>query len=359
MADYHADRQDRLRASLRQLDVDAALVTSPVNVRYLSGVTMTGTALLVLGDAMLVATDGNGEGLSSAHESLVDPSPAVALTARAARHGVGRLAFEDHDVTVECHAALVAVRGSTTLVPLRRAVEQLRQVKDEREISCLRQACAIVDRALAEMLESMLVGRAERHIAQELERRLLDHGADPMAFDTVVASGPHTARSRHVPSDRRVAVGDLVTLDVAAAYHGYHADITRTVVVGAEPAGWQVELYDVVFAAQKAGREALLPGVEYAEVDQAARRVIRAAGYPASFRDDAVGHGVGLAIPEEPFLGAGRRGKLTPRTLVTVEPGVSLPGRGGVRIEDTLVVRAVQDGGPELLTITTKELLVL
>jgi Xaa-Pro aminopeptidase len=359
MADYHAARLDRFRALLRRRDLDAALVTSPVNVRYLSGVALPGAALLLVGERLLVAVDGNGERPSDEYETLLDPAPAVALTARAARDGLRRLAFEDHDVTVEGHGALAAVRGALTLVPLRRAVEELRQVKDEWEIGCLRQACAIVDQAMADMLESMLVGRAERHIAQELERRLLDHGADPMAVAAVVASGPHTARPRHVATDRRVAVGDLVTLDVAAAYRGYHADITRTVVVGAEPADWQVALYDVVFAAQKAGREALLPGAEYAAVDQAARRVIRDAGYPVAFRDDTVGHGVGLAIPEEPFLGAGRRGKLAARTLVTVEPGVCLPGRGGVRIEDTLVVRPVQDGGPELLTITTKELLVL
>ncbi len=369
MADIHAERRERLRALVRQRDADAALVTSAVNVRYLSGFVGSGRSVALLvgagdrRDEAVLASDGGFEPRAARAaadvELLVDARPAAALTHRALRCGVRRLAFEDHDVTVESHTALAALAGEVALTPLRRAVEELRQVKDEQEIACLREAGAIADRALAEMVESILVGRAERHIAQELERRLLDHGADPQSFDTVVASGPHTASPRHVSGDRRVAEGDLLTLAFGAAYRGYHARTTRTFVVAAEPAAWQVEIYDLVFAAQKAGRQALAPGVECAAVDRAARRVIADAGYGACFTRELVGHGVGLAIPEEPFLGVGREGKLAARTPVTVEPGVSLPGRGGVRIEDTLVVRPTVDGGPELLTITTKELLVL
>jgi Xaa-Pro aminopeptidase len=337
-------------------------VTSLVNVRYLTGFTGSNAALLVTPEGVLLATDGRYTTQAAAQapdvELVTDRECALALGARAAKDGIRRLAFEEHQVTVETHGRLADVAGKTELVPLGHAVERLRQVKDEEEIACIREACAISDRALGEMLESILLGRAERHIAQELERRMMDHGAEAIGFDTIVASGPNSAVPHHRPGDRRVDEGDFLKIDFGAVYRGYHADMTRTFVVGVEPADWQIEIYDLVFAAQKAGREALAPGADCRDVDAAARSVIAAAGYGDQF-PHGLGHGVGLEIHEDPLLGYAKEGKLTARTPVTVEPGVYLPGRGGVRIEDTLVVRDAVDGGPELLTITTKELLVL
>jgi Xaa-Pro aminopeptidase len=187
---------------------------------------------------------------------------------------------------------------------------------------------------------------------------MMDHGAEGVAFDTIVASGPNSAVPHHHPGDRRIEEGDFLKVDFGAVYRGYHADMTRTFVVGVEPADWQIEIYDLVFAAQKAGRQALVPGVDCRDVDAAARSVISAAGY-ADYFPHGLGHGVGLEVHEDPTIGYRREGKLAARMPVTVEPGVYLPDRGGVRIEDTLVVRDAEDGGPELLTITTKELLVL
>jgi Xaa-Pro aminopeptidase len=378
MPETHAARRDRLREALVELPApgpapgpasqpivqpaEAALITSLVNVRYLTGFTASNAALLVTADSAVLATDGRyvaQAGLSAPDvELLVDRDCAAALVARAAKDRVRRLAFEEHQVTVETHAKLADLAGRCELVPLLHAVEKLRQVKDEEEIACIREACAISDRALGEMLESILLGRAERHIAQELERRMMDHGAEAIGFDTIVASGPNSAIPHHRPGDRRIDEGDFLKIDFGAVYQGYHADMTRTFVVGVEPADWQIEIYDLVFAAQKAGREALAPGVDCRDVDAAARSVIAAAGYGEHF-PHGLGHGVGLQVHEQPLLGYGKEGRLTARTPVTVEPGIYLPGRGGVRIEDTLVVRDVSDGGPELLTITTKELLVL
>jgi Xaa-Pro aminopeptidase len=184
---------------------------------------------------------------------------------------------------------------------------------------------------------------------------MLDQGATGIAFETIVATGPNSAVPHHRPTDRAVAAGDLLKIDFGALYEGYHADCTRTVVVGAEPADWQREIHGLVRAAQRAGRHALAPDVDVRQVDAAAREVITDAGYGEAF-SHGLGHGVGLEVHEAPLINADSDARLADRTPVTVEPGVYLPGRGGVRIEDTLVVRA---GEPELLTTTPKDLLVL
>lgn len=363
MPEIHEARRERLRAAIRAADLDAALITDLVNVRYLTGFTGSNAALLVTADALgrdsLLATDGRYAAQVGAQspdtEHVIERACAVALAGRADKLRVRRLGFESHHVTVDLHGQL---GGEAELISLGPAVEDLRMVKDEVEISALREAAAIADAALAEILEGLVMGRTERHVARELERRMLDKGAEAPAFETIVASGENSAIPHHRPTDRRIAYGDLLKIDFGARVAGYHSDMTRTFVVGAEPAAWQVELYDLVFAAQKAGREALTPGVEIKAVDAAARDVVEAAGHGEHFTH-GLGHGVGLQIHEAPLVAASSTGRLRALTPVTIEPGVYLDGVGGIRIEDTLVVRDEADGGPELLTVTTKELLVL
>ncbi|WP_256959715.1 aminopeptidase P family protein, partial [Streptomyces viridochromogenes] len=283
---------------------------------------------------------------------------AVAAAGLAATQGADSLAVEEHHLTVARHRALQSAAPRLRLAGIGTAVEQLRVVKDEEEISCLRIGAEIADQALGELLESILVGRTERHLALELERRLVDHGADGPAFPTAVATGPHSGRRAHRPTDRRVEEGDFLSVCLGATYRGYRCEIGRTFVIGTSPADWQIELYDLVFAAQRAGRESLTPGTAYRDVDRAARQVLDSAGHHEGL-PSLMGHGVGLEIDEDPQLAPSAMGKLDACVPVTVEPGVHLPGRGGVRIDDTLVVRPEADGGPELLTITTKELLAL
>ncbi|GHH75724.1 peptidase [Streptomyces sulfonofaciens] len=368
MSEVFAARRDRLREYCAASGSAAALVSRPANVRYLTGAAPPG-AVLLLGrdeDVLLCAAAPTGqpdegrpdEALATQVLGSPGGDPAVAAADLAVAHGADSLALEEHDLTVARHRALRAVAPRLRLGDLGGAVEQLRYVKDEEEISCLRIAAEIADQALGELLESILVGRTERHLALELERRLVDHGAESPAFPTSVATGPNAGSPGHVPTDRRVEEGDFLSVCLGAAYRGYRCEIGRTFVIGTTPADWQVELYDLVFAAQRAGREALVPGMPCRDVDRAARQVLDSAGYAAGLTQ-LTGHGVGLEIDEDPQLAPTAMGKLDACVPVTVEPGVHLPGRGGVRIDDTLVVRPEADGGPELLTITTKELLAL
>ncbi|MGQ0626008.1 MAG: aminopeptidase P family protein [Sporichthyaceae bacterium] len=362
MPDSHARRRDLLRARFVELDLDAALVTDLTNIRYLSGFTGSHAALLVSAEHTLLATDGRytTQALTQAPDAelITDRACALVLTERAARLGVRRLGFEAHKMTVEAHQHLQREHADLEFAPLGQQVEDLRAVKDEAEIALLRAAAAIADSALAEVMEGLVSGRSERHVARELERRMLDKGAEAPAFDTIVAAGENSAIPHHRPTERRICDGDLLKIDFGARVEGYHSDMTRTFVIGTEPAPWQIELYDLVFAAQRAGREALAPGVEVVAVDAAARAVIVAAGHGEHYLH-GLGHGIGLAIHEAPLIGPTSAGRLRALTPVTVEPGVYLSGIGGIRIEDTLVVRDEADGGAELLTLTTKELLVL
>lgn len=350
---------------------DTVLISRPANVRYLTGRAAPGSVLLLGPDGVdtLVSLPGEGpaNGAHPADDLRESTLPgdasgeadAVVAAAALADKGGGRtLAVEEHHLTVARHRALAAVAPSLRLADLGLAVEQQRIVKDEEEISALRIAAEITDQALGELLESILVGRTERHLALELERRLIDHGAEGAAFPTSVATGYNSGLPGHRPTDRRVEEGDFLTVRLGARYRGYCCQIGRTFVIGTAPDDWQIELYDCVFAAQRGAREALGPGTECREVDRVARQALGAAGYSSGL-GESTGHGVGLEIGEDPRLSPAAMGKLDACVPVTVEPGVHLPGRGGVRIDDTLVVRPQADGGPELLTITTKELLAL
>jgi len=375
MSDVHAARRERLRGLCRAAGLDAALVTRPANVRWLTGRAVDdpeAAALLLTPDQALLALAAGGAPAGSGDTGsavadddglralTVPPAadPAGAAAERAAAAGVARLGVEEHALTVSRHRALSRLLAPGVPADLARAVERLRVVKDEEELACQRVAAEIADQALSELLESILVGRTERHLAMELERRMVDHGADGPAYPVRVGAGEHSGEVAHTPSDRRVEEGDFLTVSLGACYRGYRTSATRTFVIGAPPADWQSELHALVFAAQRAARETLAPGRSCQEVDAAARRVLRDAGRDGGAPRPA-GHGVGLEIAEDPRLGPDDMGRLDACVPVTVGQGVQLPGRGGVRIEDTLVVRPHAEGGPELLTITTKELLAL
>ncbi len=358
MPETHAHRRDALRALFGATGADAALVTRLVNVRYLTGFTGSSGALLVTPEEAVLATDGRyivqSERQAPDVERVIVGAPANALAERAAKAGVGALGYESHDVTVDLFEMLAGVAQGVSLTKLGRAVERLRAVKDEDEIGLLREACAVADRAFARLLPTVRAGRTEREVGRALEALMVEEGGDGPSFETIVASGPNSAVPHHRPTERVLATGEFVKFDFGSIYRDYHSDMTRTVALG-PVADWQREVYDLVAAAQAVGREALAVGVVAGDIDKVSRDVIADAGHGDHYTH-SLGHGVGLEIHEAPTLRPGATDTLADRTPVTVEPGVYLAGRGGVRIEDTLVVRAA---GPELLTTTTKDLIVL
>lgn len=361
----HSLRRGRLSARLAADGLDAILVSDLVNVRYLSGFTGSNAALLVFADdtPTRLATDGRyrTQAASQAPDIAVDIERACGdhLVEQAFVAGARRVGFESHIVTVDGFHALSRRLDRMSGAELVRAaglVEQLREVKDEGEIELLRRACGAADAALNDLLAGggLRPGRTERVVGRELEALMLDHGADGIAFETIVAAGANSAIPHHRPTDAVLCAGDFVKIDFGACVGGYHSDMTRTFVLGAA-ADWQREIYGLVAAAQRAGREALDAGANLSDVDSAARTVIVDAGYGETF-SHGLGHGVGLQIHEAPGISAAAKGTLLVGSAVTVEPGIYLAERGGVRIEDTLVVGA---DGPELLTRYPKELAVL
>jgi Xaa-Pro aminopeptidase len=368
----YGERRKRLRATAAERGLDAVLVTELLNVRYLTGFTGSNGALLLRADgADVFGTDGRYTTQAGTQvpdvELLIDRGTVAALAREAVRRGAGRIGYESHHLTVDGLRALESVladaaAGGTVpeLTSVRRAVEALRAVKDDDEVDALRRACAVADAALAELAAegALRPGRTELQVGRELDARMLTMGAEAPSFETIVATGANSAIPHHRPDTTELRAGDLLKLDFGATVDGYHSDMTRTVVLGGaggEPADWQREVYELVASAQAAGRAALAVGADVVAVDAAARDVIAAAGHAEHF-PHGLGHGVGLEIHEAPGIGQLGAGRLAAGMAVTVEPGVYLPGHGGVRIEDTLIVT---DDEPELLTLTSKELLVL
>ncbi|WP_433192632.1 M24 family metallopeptidase [Nocardia sp. CA-107356] len=363
----YAARRGALRSLLVENEVDALLVTDLVNIRYLTGFTGSNATLLVTSwdmrnaeERTVIGTDGRY--LSQVAEQVPDLRAEIArATARrivelAGEWQLGRVGYESHVVTVDEHRGFIEQKTGLEFVATPRLVEQLRMVKDAYEVEQLRAACAAGDAGLATLLErgGLRPGRTERQVARDLEWAMFEHGADAIAFETIVATGANSAIPHHRPTGAVLATGDFVKIDFGAVVGGYHSDMTRTFVLGAA-SDWHREVYALVEAAQRAGREALKPGAQVTDVDAAARAVIEAAGHGKLFVH-GLGHGVGLQIHEAPGIAKTGTGTLLSGVAVTVEPGVYFPGRGGVRIEDTLVVR---EGGPDLLTNTSKDLTVV
>jgi Xaa-Pro aminopeptidase len=348
-------RADRLVALLDERELDCLLVTNLVNVRYLTGFTGTNGACVVTRDERLFLTDSRYveqskqqvpefEQLEASRELLGD------LAARLR----GRAGFDDAHVSVRAHAALSSkLPDGAELVPAAGLVERLRAVKDEDELGAIRAAAKLADRAYEELHATGLVGRTEREVARSIARFLEDRGADEVSFPPIVAAGPHGALPHASPRDVPIPRGVLVVVDLGARLDGYCSDCTRTLATGPLD-DRQLEAYEVVLRAQEAALDEVRPGAVSREVDGMARELVES-GFGIGF-DHGLGHGVGLEVHEGPRLARTAEGSLEPGNVVTVEPGLYVPGEFGIRIEDLV---AVTDAGREVLTGFPKELVTV
>lgn len=340
-----SSRLERLAAELEE----PLLVTTPINVFYLCGFESTNAALLVERDRVRLFTDFR---YVEAARAVPDVEPVeTKRDVFGSLPGIleGRIGFEADHVT---YAHWEVLReGSVELVPRSGLVERLRAVKDERELAAIREAAELATRALERLLEQPWTGRSESDLARELERLLREEGADGVSFPSIVASGPNGARPHAGAGGRPLEPGELVTVDWGAELDGYHSDCTRTFAVGKLDQDLH-EIYHVCLEAQRDAVPAVRAGAHGHDVDKVARDRIAAAGYGEAF-GHGLGHGVGLEVHEAPVLRPESEDTLEPGNVVTVEPGIYLPGRGGVRIEDLLVVT---ESAPEVLTTFPKEL---
>lgn len=357
-------RTERLSALLAEAEVDGLLVTAPANVRYLSGFSGSAGTLFVRAAGRegthLFLSDFRYEtqaaqevagcferAFTSAREG--EREPAEILAERLGR--TARVAFEADHLTVAAQRRLEEQLRGVELVGLEGTVGKLRRTKEPEEVEAIAAAQAVADQALREVLERGLAGRSEREVAAELAFRMRRLGAEGESFPAIVASGAHGALPHAKAREVAIEKGTLVTIDWGAQLDGYCSDCTRTYAVG-PPTGRAREIYGIVLAAQQRGLEALRPGADPAAVDRAAREVIEEAGYGSRF-GHSLGHGVGLEIHEAPRLGPPRPQEQGQQVLavgevVTVEPGIYLPGELGVRIEELVVV-----GEPENRILTS------
>ena len=349
-------RVERVCSTLAGAEVDALLVTNLTNVRYLTGFSGTNGQVLVHSDGAVFFTDPRYEARASqlvqGAEVVIYPARLTDLLGeRLSAMGVDTLGVEGSMTLAECdelHGSLGRELVTTTGI-----VEKLRRTKDADEIALLREAIRIGDEAFAWTLDRLVPGVSERGVALDLEIRMRQDGADGVSFPPIVGSGPLSAHIHHTPSERKFEKGDLVLLDFGCTFEGYCSDLTRTVVLG--PASDdQIELYRLVLEAHNAGLASVAPGTKGSEVDSAARAVIESAGHGDHF-GHGLGHGVGLDIHEAPRLHRISEDTLAPGDVVTVEPGVYVPGTGGVRIEDCVVVT---DSGAEVLGSAPKDRLI-
>jgi Xaa-Pro aminopeptidase len=357
-SDARAGRRQRLRQALLELRCDAAVIAHLPNVRYLTGFTGSNGILFLSGQQAILFTDPRYD--LQAHEEcdcrvrIVRGSTWEAVWKHAARRR-GALAVEaehvSHDVWEQ--AAQRLGRG-VKLKPLGGAVERLRRVKSAEEADAVRASAKLCSAAFLQAARRFRAGMTETDAAAEIEFRMRKLGAQGAAFETIVAAGPRAALPHARPGVARIEPGQPVLVDMGANLGGYMSDMTRMVHMGAPPKEFLV-LYSAVLEAQQAALGEVKAGAPARRVDAAARRVLRAHGLDRHFTH-STGHGVGLEIHESPRLGAKSEDTLEAGMVVTVEPGVYLPGKAGVRIEDTVLVT---ESGAEILTPASKELMVL
>jgi Xaa-Pro aminopeptidase len=342
-------RIERLRGLLEE----PLLVTNLVNVLYLTGLDSSNAALFVEPDRVRLFTDFRYIESAQALEGVEAVQTKRSLIGWLAEELKGRVGFEAN--VLPWSFAEQLREGGLELVPRKGLVEELRTVKDDGELETFRRACAITDRMFERLVNEVpFVGRRERDVAWDITRLYHEEGAEEQAFESIVGSGPTGARPHARAGDRVIGEGELVVIDTGCRVDGYVSDYTRTLATGDLDAEMR-EAYDVVRAAQQAGLDAIRAGAEGVDVDSAARDVIEGTDFNGTF-GHGLGHGLGLDVHEAPRLSTESSDTLAAGNVVTVEPGVYLPGRFGIRIEDDVIVT---EDGLENPVRFTKELVTV
>jgi Xaa-Pro aminopeptidase len=354
-------RLERLRAQMKQQGLEALFITRAPNRQYITGFTGSAGVVLVTATQAILIVDTRytiqakeqaptWEVIEFQRHNELIPT----LNKACQRAGITRLGFEAEGLTFAEYQYYKNGCREIDWIPTHRIMESLRIVKDDQELAVLRHAAVIADQAFGKILEEVRPGLTERQIAARLEFFLRDFGASSSSFDMIVASGVRSALPHGVASDKVLEKGDLVTFDFGALYNGYISDVTRTIVLG-KPSAKQKEIYEIVLDAQLKGIAAVRPGIPAREVDLAARNHIESKGYGQYF-GHSTGHGIGLEVHEAPSVTTRSEEVLTPGMVITVEPGIYLPGFGGVRIEDDVLVT---DSGAEVFTHCRKDLIII
>jgi Xaa-Pro aminopeptidase len=342
-------RLDALREVLAARELDAVLITHPNNRFYLSGYTgeddppdESAGALLISKDrAMLFTGSNNVEWASSEakdFEPVVWKRPWVATVVEGIKQaGVTRLGFEEDAILYSTMETLKSqLNGTVSLTPVGKEVSSLREVKDQGEITLLERALKITDQAFVASTTDLKPGTTERDLAWSIERTMRDLGADEAAFSTIVASGPHAARPHHNPTDRTLVESETIIIDMGAKVGGYNGDLTRTIWLG-EPNAKLKDVYNAVWDAQLAALDGVKSGMTGKQADALARDVIAGAGYGEYFTH-GLGHGLGVRIHEAPSASTAATNVLQAGEVLTIEPGIYIPGWGGVRLEDVVLI---------------------
>lgn len=349
----------RLREAMKLQNIEAVLITGEVNRRYVTGFTGSSGYVLVTPDKAWLLTDFRY--LTQAAEQapgfeIVDHGASVTGTIKSllAQENLEHLGFEEEHVVFSVYRTYERELKPIALVPVSGLIEELRLFKDSEELALMKEAAELADHTFLHMLDVLKPGVSEWDAALELETFMRKHGAEGTSFDTIIASGERSALPHGRASERIMQTGELVTLDFGAFMNGYCSDITRTVALG-KPADKLREIYDIVLEAQLHTLEHLRAGMTGREADALARDIIASYGYGEYF-GHSTGHGLGMEVHENPRLSKTSDTVLKPGMVVTVEPGIYLPGLGGVRIEDDVVIT---ETGVRRLTESTKDFIAL
>jgi Xaa-Pro aminopeptidase len=352
------EKIEKLRSYFSTHGIDGLVITSPFNRRYISNFTGSAGVVLISADKAMFITDFRyTEQASKQCEGfeIIKFSGSIPeeVAQQAKNLGIQKLGFEEDFLTYSSFK-LYEKEIEAELVPISGVIEKLRLIKTDAEIKILKVAADIADAAFKHILDFIRPGKTELEVSNELEFFMRRAGATSSSFDTIVASGHRSALPHGVASNKVIEAGDVVTLDYGAYYNGYVSDITRTVAVG-EPDAKLKEIYEIVFEAQARGMAGIKPGMTGKQADALTRDYITEKGYGEYF-GHSTGHGIGLEVHEGPGLSTKSDIILEPGMVVTCEPGIYIPGLGGVRIEDDTLITTTHN---EALTHSTKELIIL